>query len=53
MLESHGWKLLGIEQADPVSNEGEFGEAVEDMLPRTRTNLNAIIYGTFHCYRAM
>jgi hypothetical protein len=53
MLESYGWKLLDVEQANPVPNEAEFTEDVEDMLERTRTNPNAIIYGTFHSYPVM
>ncbi len=53
MLESYGWKLLDVEQANPVPNEGEFSEEVEDMLARTRANPNAIIYGTFHSYPVM
>jgi hypothetical protein len=53
MLESYGWKLLGVEQANPVPENAEFSEEVEDMLERTRTNPNAIIYGTFHTYPVM
>jgi hypothetical protein len=53
MLESYGWRLLGIEQANPVPEDGEFSEEVEDMLERTRINPNAIIYGTFHTYPVM
>jgi hypothetical protein len=53
MLENYGWNLLGVEQAKPVPNDGEFSEEVEDMLTRTRTNPNAIIYGTFHSYPVM
>lgn len=53
MLESYGWKLLGVERASPVPLNGDFGEEVEDMLERTRSNPNAIIYGTFHSYPVM
>ena len=53
MLESHGWKLLGIDRANPVSDEDEFSEETEDMLERTKSNPNAIIYGTFHTYPKM
>jgi hypothetical protein len=53
MLESYGWKLLGVEQANPVPEDAEFSEEVEDMLERTRVNPNAIIYGTFHTYPVM
>jgi hypothetical protein len=31
----------------------EFNEEVEDMLERTRSNPNAIIYGTFYSYPVM
>jgi hypothetical protein len=50
MLESYGWKLLGVEQANPVPDNGEFSEEVEDMLERTRNNPDAVIYGTFYSY---
>ena len=53
MLEGYGWKLLAVERANPVPKDGEFSEEVEDMLARTRTNPNAIIYGTFHSYPVM
>jgi hypothetical protein len=53
MLESYGWKLLGIDRANPVSDKDEFSEETEDMLERTRSNPNAIIYGTFHTYPKM
>jgi hypothetical protein len=53
MLESYGWKLLGIDRANPVSDGEEVSEEVEDMLERTRSNPNAIIYGTFHTYPKM
>jgi hypothetical protein len=53
MLESYGWKLLGVERANPVPEPGEFSEEVEDMLERTRNNPNATIYGTFYLYPVM
>jgi hypothetical protein len=53
MLESHGWKLLGIDRAKPVSDDDKFSEEVEDMLERTKSNPNAIIYGTFYTYPTM
>jgi hypothetical protein len=53
MLESYGWKLLDVERANPVQEQGEFSEEVEDMLERTRNNPNAIIYGTFYSYPVM
>jgi len=53
LLESYGWKLLGVERANPAPEDGVFSEEVEDMLSRTRTNPNAIIYGTFYSYPVM
>jgi hypothetical protein len=53
MLESYGWKLQGIDQANPASDDDEFSEEVEDMLERTKSNPNAIIYGTFHTHPKM
>ncbi len=53
MLESYGWKLLDVERANPVPDDGVFSEEVEDMLARTRSNPNAIIYGTFYSYPVM
>ena len=53
MLESYGWSLLGVDQAGPVPENGEYSEEVEDMLEKTRNDPNAIIYGTFHTYPVM
>lgn len=53
MLEGYGWKLLGVVRANPVSDGDEVSEATADMLERTRTNPNAVIYGTFHAYPKM
>jgi hypothetical protein len=53
MLQSYGWTLLDVERANPVQEGSEFSEEVEDMLERTRTNPNAIIYGTFYSYPVM
>jgi hypothetical protein len=53
MLESYGWKLLEVDRANPVPENVVFDEEVEDMLERTRSNPNAIIYGTFHSYPVM
>jgi hypothetical protein len=52
-LESYAWRLLEVAQANPVPNEGEFSEEVEDMLARARTIPNAIIYDTFRSYPVM
>jgi beta-galactosidase/beta-glucuronidase len=46
-------EATGVERANPVPDDGEFSEEVEDMLERTRSNPNAIIYSTFHSYPVM
>jgi len=43
MLESYGWKLLGVEGSNPESEDLDFSEEIEDLIDRTRTNPNAII----------
>ena len=53
MLESYGWKLLGVDRANPAPINYAYSEEVEDMLERTRNNPNAIIYGTFYSYPVM
>jgi hypothetical protein len=52
-LESYGWKLLDIERCNPISEDGDFSEEIEDMIERTRTNPKAIVYGTFYSYPVM
>jgi hypothetical protein len=51
-LESFGWNLVLIEEANVVEDEGAYGEDVADMIERTRSNPRAIILGTFHTYKA-
>jgi hypothetical protein len=41
MLDNYGWKLRGIERANPVADS----EEMEDILERSRSNPTAIIYG--------
>ncbi|MGO9844407.1 MAG: hypothetical protein ACLPZF_24905 [Candidatus Acidiferrales bacterium] len=53
MLESHGWNLLGVEEASPVGIVKVYSEEVSEMLERTRLNPNAILYGTFYTYPVM
>jgi hypothetical protein len=53
MLAHYGWKLIEVDRANPVRDDGEFSEEVEDMLERTRSNPDAIIYGTLHTYPVM
>ena len=53
MLESHGWKLLGVERANPALEKYDYNERVADQLERTSVNPNAIIYGTFFTYPVM
>jgi hypothetical protein len=53
MLESYGWKLLGVEAAIPLPQNAVFGDEVEDMLEQTRVNEAAIIHGAFDTYYVM
>ena len=53
MLESYGWKLLGIDGANPAPDNYDYNAEVADQLERTRVNPNAIIYGTFYTYRSV
>lgn len=53
MLKSYGWNLIEVDNAGPASERGDFSDEVEDMLERTRSNPNAIIYRTFHSYPVM
>jgi hypothetical protein len=53
MLNSYGWHLLGVEKANPASEDHDYSDEVTDMLERTRGNPNAIIYGTFYTYPVM
>jgi len=50
MLEHYGWRLLGVEEAEPVKKNQKFSRNVEEMVRRTRANPSAVIYGTFHTY---
>jgi hypothetical protein len=53
MLESHGWKLLGIDRTNPAPENYDYNEEVADRLEGTRVNPNAIIYSTFYTYPVM
>lgn len=50
-LESFGWNMISVEQANVVEDEGVYGEDIADMIERTRGNAKAIILGTFHTYK--
>lgn len=50
-LESFGWNLVSIEEAEVVGDKGFYGDDVAEMIERTRGNPKAIILGTFHTYR--
>lgn len=50
-LESFKWHLIAIEDARPVDENQDYGEQIEDMINRTRSNPKAIILGTFHSYK--
>jgi hypothetical protein len=49
-LQSFEWRLISIEDARPIDEGKDYGEEIEDMIDRTRSNPNAIILGTFHSY---
>jgi len=53
MLESYGWKLLEVDKANPAPENYDYNDEVWDQLKRTRSNPNAIIYGTFYTYPVM
>jgi hypothetical protein len=53
LLESYGWKLLGIDRANPAAENYDYNEEVADQLEKARVNPNAIIYGTFYTYPVM
>ncbi|MGA2041457.1 MAG: hypothetical protein ABSH42_19415 [Bryobacteraceae bacterium] len=45
------WHVISIEDARPIDGDQDYGEEIEDMIGRTRSNPNAIILGTFHGYK--
>jgi hypothetical protein len=50
-IKRFNWHVISIEDARPVAADEQFDEELDDMVERTRTNLNAIILGTFHGYK--
>lgn len=50
-LESFGWHLISVEEANVIDGGTAYGEEVADMIGRTRVNPDAIILGTFHTYK--
>ena len=50
-IEGFNWHVISIEDVHPIADNEEYGEQMEDMIARTRTNRNAIILGTFHSYK--
>jgi hypothetical protein len=50
-LSSIGWYLVSVDRADLVGDEVSYGDAVTEMINRTRENQDAIILGTFHTYK--
>lgn len=50
-LETFKWHLISIEKAHPIDESHDYGDVIEDMLDRTRSNPDAIILGTFHSYK--
>lgn len=43
MIESYGWKLIEVERANPVADNGAFSDEVQDILERTRSSPNALV----------
>jgi len=50
-LESFKWHLIDIEDAQPIDEDVDYGEEIETMINKTRSNPEAIILGTFHSYK--
>jgi hypothetical protein len=50
-IEGFNWHVISIEDVRPIADNEEYGEQMEDMIARTRTNRDAIILGTFHSYK--
>ena len=50
-LSSIGWHLVSIDKADIAEDEVSYGDAVTEIINRTRENQDAIILGTFHTYK--
>lgn len=50
-LNSLGWNLVEVDKADVIDDDFQCGDAVADMIDRTRNNPSAIILGTFHTYK--
>lgn len=50
-LETFKWHLVSIEKAHPIDESHDYGDEIERMLERTRSNPDAIILGTFHSYK--
>jgi Na+/phosphate symporter len=49
-LSSFKWQLLSMEEAAPIDENLDYGEAIGDMIERTRENPKAIILGSFFSY---
>jgi hypothetical protein len=45
------WRVISIEDASRIDENQDYGEQIEDMIDRTRSDPNAIILGTFHGYK--
>jgi hypothetical protein len=50
-LSSFRWHLLECERIDPVKDDGDYGEELNDLIDRGAKNPNAILLGRFFSYR--
>jgi hypothetical protein len=53
MLNNYGWNLVDVERAARFDEVAEYSDEIEDMIERTRANVNAIIYGRLYTYPVM
>ena len=50
-LETYKWRLLSMQDAQPIDEEHDYGDEIQHMIERTRENPKAIILGRFFSYK--
>ena len=50
-LAQFNWHVPSVEEAHPIADGEDYGEVLEEMIERTRTDRDAIVLGTFHGYK--
>jgi hypothetical protein len=50
-IQQFNWHIISVENVQPIVDNEDYGEHMEEMIARTRTNRNVIILGTFHGYK--